>query len=384
MGLDYFIFYAEASMVCILILLMILINDRIYSTQQEKQVWFNRAVIAFILYFASDTGWAAVLSGLLPKVRMLVELFNLTNFILLSVMAYEWFMFMAASEKMPFRNHRRKRLLLMLPMVIMLLAMLIAYAAAPSFWIGEDGEMNPLYYPMLIAAPAFYLATAFVVSVVNAGRAELREDKKLYWLIGIFPIGVMGCGIFQVFALNTPTFCFGCTVMLLFFYIQNMQTLISVDALTRLNNRGQINRYMEQVHYRENAQVFVMMIDIDHFKEINDAYGHAEGDRALILVSETLKQTCDHFKSPVFLGRYGGDEFTIILQNPEEGDSPEQTAGAIRAALSEKRRENGLPYPLEISVGYDALRDKSDTMKDCMIRADEMLYREKRAKGTPR
>ena len=194
----------------------------------------------------------------------------------------------------------------------------------------------------------------------------------------------MGFGLIQVVSLNAPTFCFGCTIMLLFFYIQNMQTLISVDALTRLNNRGQINRYMDQVRYRENVAVYIMMIDIDRFKEINDTYGHAEGDRALILVSETLKQICDRFRAPVFLGRYGGDEFTVIIQNPDEGEHPAQAAKVIRSALYERGRESKLPYDLEVSIGYDALRDKNDTMQACMVRADEKLYQDKRERGAGR
>ena len=98
----------------------------------------------------------------------------------------------------------------------------------------------------------------------------------------------------------------------------SMQSLISVDDLTHLNNRGQINRYLEQLRYSEDSKVYIMMLDINRFKGINDTYGHAEGDRALIIASEVLRRTCEQIKSQVFLGRYGGDEFTIVLQNPGE------------------------------------------------------------------
>lgn len=321
-----------------------------------------------------------MLNGVLPNVRVLVILFNLANYVLMSVMAYEWFLFMAASERMPFRKSRRKRTLCLLPLLVSTLAMVIAYVSAPYFWISESGELNRWYYPMLIAAPSLYLFISFAFSAVNARKAEYREEKTLYWLIGIFPLGIMAFGLIQVVSLNVPTFCFGCTVMLVFFYIQNMQALISVDALTQLNNRGQINRYMERLHPRANTRVYILMIDIDHFKQINDAYGHAEGDRALVLVSEALKQTSERFKGSVFLGRYGGDEFTVILQSPEEAENPEQAARVIRAALSEKQRINRLPYALNVSIGYDELRDRSDTMQACMIRADEKLYAEKRTK----
>ena len=189
----------------------------------------------------------------------------------------------------------------------------------------------------------------------------------------------------QLLTLNAPTFCFGCTIMLLWFYIQHMQTLISADELTRLNNRCQIDRYMAQVRYRENVSLYTMMIDIDHFKQINDTFGHAEGDRALILVSEAIKQTCGQIKAPIFIGRYGGDEFTLIIQDPGEDDGyPEQVIGTLRAALSEKVRKNELPYLLEVSVGYDKLRDKNDTMKECLVRADEKLYMDKKARKAGR
>ena len=384
MGINDFVYYSEANVICVIMLLMILINDIFHSTQQEKQVWFKRAIVANILYFASDIGWAAVLAGQLPKTRALVAAFNFLNYILLSLMAYEWFMFMAASERMDFRKSREKRILCFLPMAVSAVIMVAAYCAFPDFWIGEDCELNAWYYPLMISAPAFYLITSFVLSMVNAEKAQSRDDKKLYRLIGIYPIGVMAFGILQVVSLSLPVFCFGCTIMLQFFYIQNMQTMISVDALTRLNNRGQIDRFMDQVRYKENAPVYIMMVDIDRFKEINDTFGHGEGDRALIIVSETLKQICEQFKAAVFLGRYGGDEFTIIVQNPGEDENPARTAAIIRGVLSQKRAEKNLPYDLKVSIGYEMLRDKNDTMEDCMRRADEKLYADKRNRGAGR
>lgn len=384
MGFNEFVFYSEANIVCIIMLLMLLINDFFHSTKQEKQVWFNRAIIAIILYFLSDIGWAAVLAGQLPRSRGLVALFNLFNYTLLSLMAYEWFMFMAASEKMEFRKSEKKRRLVLLPMAVSIVVMVAAYCISPSFWIAGDGKLNALYYPMMISVPAFYLIASFIFSMINAGKAQSRDDQRLFRLIGIYPIGVMAFGILQVVSLRLPVFCFGCTIMLQFFYIENMQTMISVDALTRLNNRGQIDRFMDQVHYKENGPVFIMMIDIDRFKEINDTYGHGEGDRALTIVSDTLKQICEQLKASAFLGRYGGDEFTIILQNPGEDESPSRVSAIIRGILSQKRAEKKLPYDLEVSIGYDALKDRNDTMDDCMRRADEKLYADKRSRGAGR
>ncbi len=377
MGFDYLVFYIESSVICIIILLMILITDRVYSTKQEKQIWFGRAIMAFILYFLSDAFWAAMLSGMFPKVRFFVALFNYTNYIFLGLMGYGMFMFIAASEKMPFRKITWKRNLCFLPVILSVLFITIAYIIDPLFWINENNELNDLYFPMLILVPSCYCMAGFILSIKYARNADTKEKRRQYLLIGTVPLSVGAFGMIQVVILNAPTFCFGCTLMWLAFYIQNMQALISVDDLTHLNNRGQINRYIEQLRYSEDTKIYILMLDINRFKGINDTYGHAEGDRALIIASRALREVCEKIKAPAFLGRYGGDEFTIIVQNPEKEDMPERIAERIRSLLSEKQKENQLPYKLEFSVGYDELRDERDTVNDCMKRADKKLYLDK-------
>lgn len=117
------------------------------------------------------------------------------------------------------------------------------------------------------------------------------------------------------------------------------------------------------------------------FKNINDTYGHAEGDRALVIVSEALRQICEQIKASVFLGRYGGDEFTIAIKNPEEDILPEHLVEAIHEILSQKRAENQLPYELNVSIGYDVIRDSNDDANECLKRTDKNLYLDKQRKG---
>ena len=263
--------------------------------------------------------------------------------------------------------------------------MVIAYILAPEFWISKTGELNEAhYYPMQITMPVLYMIAAFVISLRNARKTRSREDKKLYLLIGIYPLAVVVSGLIQTIFLDAPLFCFGCTIMMVFFYIQHLQTLVSVDSLTRLNNRGLINRYMEQIVYKDNVRNTAMMIDIDRFKEINDTYGHAEGDRALNLMAQALRQSVEGIDAPIFIGRYGGDEFTVFVQHAEGDGLPEEIISKIRTVLEEKQQKHKLPYDLRISVGYDDLKDKNDSMDACLIRADDKLYEDKKSRHIKR
>ena len=377
MGYDYFIFYTEASIICIVILSMLLINDR-SGTHQEKQLWFNRAVIAFILYFISDACWAAMLSGLFTKVRFYTVLVNLSNFVLMHLMAYGLFVFIAVSEKMPFRKSLFKVHLSIVPLCLSLISFMVAYFSNPYYWIDANNDLNPLYFPFMFIVPGSYMLAAFVLSIRNAIDTPNKEDKMQFLLIGSLPLGVIAFGLLQVVLLNAPTLCFGSTIMWLWYYIKNMQAMVSIDELTNLNNRRQINRFMKQLHYTKDSHTYIMMMDINRFKKINDTYGHAEGDRALVIVSDALRETCNKIGASVFLGRYGGDEFTVVIQDPAEDETAEHICDLFRKAVSAKTDEYDLSYRLEISIGCDELKDADDSALDCLKRADKNLYIDKK------
>ena len=120
------------------------------------------------------------------------------------------------------------------------------------------------------------------------------------------------------------------------------------------------------------------MIDINKFKGINDHFGHAEGDRALTIVSDCLRRACEKIHASVFLGRYGGDEFTIVIQSSKEEDHTEELITVLRNILKEKQQEYDLSYDLDVSIGYDELKDSPDTVYECLNRADAKLYIDKR------
>ncbi len=300
------------------------------------------------------------------------------------LMSYGLFTFIAVSEKMPFRNSLKKTHLAAMPNFLSIVSFLIAYCSRPYFWINADNELNILYFPFMFIVPGSYMVFSFVFSVQNALRSTNKEEKKRYLLIGSIPLGVIAFGMIQVVMLNAPTLCFGSTIMWLWFYIQNTQAMVSVDDLTNLNNRRQINRYMEQLHFSPDTSVYIMMMDINRFKKINDTYGHAEGDRALIFVSDALRQACDQIRASVFLGRYGGDEFTVIIQDPEKQIRPEEICEIFHRTIDEKSRETSLPYLPDISIGYDRLRDETDTASACLQRADQNLYIDKKAQRKAR
>ena len=113
--------------------------------------------------------------------------------------------------------------------------------------------------------------------------------------------------------------------------------------------------------------------DVDHFKQINDSYGHAAGDKVLKIVAECLANS---LRSVDFIARYGGEEFVMILP----GSTLEQAmdvADRIREAVAKLGfHVSGKPLRITISCGVSALRE-GDTAASAFERADQALYRAK-------
>jgi diguanylate cyclase (GGDEF)-like protein len=125
---------------------------------------------------------------------------------------------------------------------------------------------------------------------------------------------------------------------------------------------------------RYNSELAVLMIDIDHFKEVNDTHGHRAGD----LVLQQLGQTCTGVLREVdVLGRVGGEEFAVLL--PETGlVAAAEVAGRLRAAVEEARvaRPEGAPLRITVSVGVAGLQGE-ESLDTLVSRADTALYQAK-------
>ena len=157
-----------------------------------------------------------------------------------------------------------------------------------------------------------------------------------------------------------------------------MRKACLTDDLTRLYNRRGFMALAEQhlrIARRQGKDSVVMYVDMDDFKQLNDHYGHAAGDRALMAVSRLLQSTvrdCD------VVARMGGDEFTILAL-----DADVMGARAIQKRLDERlalfNASGELPMPLSLTVGHTRVRP-SDTSSviELLARADQLLYARKR------
>ncbi len=162
------------------------------------------------------------------------------------------------------------------------------------------------------------------------------------------------------------------------YHVRCIEEYATVDTLTSLHNR----RWQEEMYPRElqrchasGLDLCAAMMDIDHFKKVNDTYGHLAGDQVLASMAHTLVRSLRPTDMPV---RYGGEEFSVFLPSTTFAQG-QMIAERIRAAVQATtvRLPDGTQISVTLSIGI-AMRSPGDTMESLLSKADQALYRAKR------
>jgi diguanylate cyclase (GGDEF)-like protein len=153
---------------------------------------------------------------------------------------------------------------------------------------------------------------------------------------------------------------------------------IEQDSLTGLLNRGALQKRLHSATRRvsEGGQAALIMIDVDHFKSINDTYGHPAGDRVLTNLASYLQQ---HVGPEDVVSRYGGEEFVIVVQNVDEGEALQFAARLVRNFAATRQSVSGGEILVTFSAGVAAVPAAVSGLPECLRAADMALYRAKAA-----
>lgn len=382
---DYAFYYMEANVFCIIILLILYLKIRQGIDHQRKRVVFAETLVTAVVYLTIDMFWILVDSGNLSQTPLNLYLVNMAYYIACSVMSYVVSFFMLLYEGNHKIEEHKVQFLMGLPCLVNILAIATTPLHKLCFYVDESGMFaTGVLYPVTILIAIAYPVFVALRAVYMAARKENYVKRNIYRAIAFFPVFSVSFGIMQVFNQKIPFLCFGLTIALLLTYIEFTDDLISLDPLTKLNNRNELYRYMtgkiNAVKTYGVSDLYLMIMDVDSFKIINDTYGHNEGDRALKVLAKVLKKVCAGGQNR-FVARFGGDEFIVVVNSFNE-EEVKDISDRIHSVLHKAVDIEQLPFDMDVSIGYakfDPASD-SDSIGDILEKADIVLYEEKRRK----
>lgn len=150
--------------------------------------------------------------------------------------------------------------------------------------------------------------------------------------------------------------------------------LATYDVLTGAYNRASYLQRMDEMIQNRSGTIGLMLVDLDNFKQLNDAYGHAAGDVALKDLTAILKEVVE---KNGYVVRFGGDEFAIAFEHATEPQMRE-VAGRILQRVRQHHKQNPHWALLSVSLGGAIQKERREPEQELFKRADEALYMSKR------
>ncbi|ETP71817.1 diguanylate cyclase (GGDEF) domain-containing protein [Lachnospiraceae bacterium JC7] len=380
---DYAFYYIEANAFCVLILLILYFKTSHSVDRQRRQMFFGNTLATAMFYLMTDMFWVLVDSGKINPTPFLLYLTNMVYYLAASCISYVVSYFMVLYEGNKKIEEPRVRFLTAVPFILNVAAIMTTPLHKMYIYVDGNGELvtAPLY-PLLVLLIIIYPIVVAIRAIYLAVLAENYAKRNMYKAIGFFPVFPVGLGIMQVFHTRIPFLCFGLTIALLLIYIDFTDDLVSLDPLTKLNNRNELYRFMSAKMNSSKASgalgLYLMIMDIDSFKKINDTYGHNEGDRALKVLAKVLKRVCSHGPNR-FVARFGGDEFIVVVETSDKHEV-ERISDEIHSFLDKAIIAEQLSFKMDVSIGWTRYIKNTDkgSIGGLIERADAMLYEEKK------
>lgn len=341
----------------------------------------NRSLYKVVIFFL-----ISLIAGILfnftgnmtSQATYYVHFFITIAFLLFSsISGYFWLIFICHELRQDIPCSLSIRILSSMPIVFLSVMVLCSPFTHWIIYVNEKNRntQSDLFFLQNIIVYG-YIFTGAIASFIQFRKDfDLEKQKNsmhlfIYSLLPLFGKGIET--IFPKIHVATTTII----ISIVMFFLGSMKKEIQLDSLTQLNNRRQFEQYLQRITKSSNQKkIFLIFFDINNFKKINDTYGHMEGDKALIIVAQVLKDIFSNTKA--FLSRYGGDEFAVILAK-EEG---EVLPYLQKIDVSLVEISGNLPYTLSLSVGYSIYGEEDATSIETFVQAaDKKMYCDKEEK----
>jgi len=362
----------------IVVLLFFLQNQRQSGSVSLDDRLFNGILITTIIEQAMDAAqW--MLDGVIFPGSYQLQMFAYTvgHAVAPSIICL-WAMYCDLRTNMDERRLKKRLPLYLLPIALHVL-LLLANLFTPLVFRIDAAHMyhRDRFFPVYMVLMFLYGILSLLLVARKAMQPAPSQERSEFRFMALFLIPPFAAGVLQwmFYGLSIIWLCSVLSIIMVYTNVLSRQ--ISIDSLTGLNNRRKLSRYLDVKIKSAEADptMFLMMLDADHFKSINDSQGHSVGDRALVAIAEILKGL--DLGKDCFLARLGGDEF-VILSHRREGNSPEAIAERIQQRIDAFNGEPGHPFRLSLSIGWAHFDPAHINTTDALLNAaDQSMYRTK-------
>lgn len=358
------------------LVLVVLISNRVKVGKPGSSRVFDLIIIFdFLLMFIDIIG--------VESAQRLVQgngmwVVNVVRMLLTVLLTTTWFIYVCLKISLECADKRALAAIsvaVVIAVIACFIVLLIPHEYLMQYGLERAGkELRVCYLGISYLGISMFAASAFVAlyGALHEANKEMRKMSIYLIVFSLLPIlGVTMQNINQTFRTSSP--CLSLAVLYVYITMQNKRVM--TDSLTGVNNRRELDAYLERRGRQQGQNEWgMLMIDVDDFKQINDSIGHKLGDDALWNVADILRTK---FASDgCFVARYGGDEFVVCGEWNSMGEMEHIRAG-IEKCVERFNNEKVRPYKLSLSVGIALWSECGCDVTAVLEAADKDMYEQK-------
>lgn len=372
--------YCEINIISLILPICILFRMIVDKKQSSRQRAFKSVLAAIIVVLISDIVYALVDGRSGDMSRYINYITNMFNMAAATFLTYEWMWFVFCLIPNKVRRRSVLGILTALPFAVVVVLDILT----PKFGFLFKLTINNyyIYGPYLNIQEGItyaYFILTLIYLIVKLRLSSTSYENKNYCKI-VIACSVLQCiGIacsmrFKRLPIEGPV----TAIFLSLTYVYLVNAQVVTDSLTGVNNRRQFDKYLKnEIDKKARTQeLYLMLFDMDDFKQINDTYGHDVGDTALKVAAGALKKVYGEFGG--FIARFGGDEFAAIIET-DEGLIPQILAENLNKELDRINETQKYPFRLQISTGIARFIEDIDDESTFFKKADLDMYTVKKS-----
>lgn len=377
------IYYLEINIVCIVILLTLFDKFKDECEINHTSKYYEKTLLATTFFSFFDL-IGGILGGTMYEYNRLVLIVsNSLYFFSGSLIGYFYTNYIL--HKIGKEEKKWQKALIFIPVLLVTILLVINLFNGMLFTINENNLYSRgkyIYiYSIVIATYIIVMGANLVYCYFkNIDNKKLKEEFKKLLIFTSIPIV---SALIQNFNYGITLGQVGLTLSVLLIYLNGQKKDSNIDELTGIYNRRAFNRNVSRL-FNSKKLMFLMLMDANDFKMINDKYGHLEGDKALVAIANILKNAISNTDKDYFLARYGGDEFIIVGEIKSQDDVDELM---LQIEEEEKRynKETKNKYNIKLSIGYSLRNNEHTSVESLIEAADNKMYaRKKEMKKGPK
>lgn len=369
--------YAEVYLICVVIVALCQYWTVQRTSNSASERWLHIGLRGFLISFSANLLFT-VINSIMPVfffTRHASWLLKTVYHCALCFGVFAWCGYADTECRGKLFVNRRNTLIAAIPLMLMWVMILANLATKKLFSITDAGYERHEWFQLEMGALVAF-TTIFSVRLLIQSINETDPIKRGHQhLVASFPLCLIVAWVLTFAGESLPVICVTITIELLCLFMGTSTQQISMDKLTQVNNRQNLMSFLDYKLVNHDEKLFLLMMDLDYFKTINDTYGHLEGDDALVRAAQALKIACGSIKRRPYIARYGGDEFIVVIESAR--NDAEALIVRIREVLNEINAEANRPYNLAFSIGMAEFHPGMNA--NALIEAaDNALYEVKR------